>query len=41
MPDFTRHREFADKLGRHGLANEDVAKVCADNWLRVFAAARC
>jgi membrane dipeptidase len=40
MPDFTRHQEFADKLRRSGLSEDDVAKVCAGNWLRVFAAAR-
>jgi membrane dipeptidase len=40
MPDFTRHAEFADKLRRSGLSEADVAKVCAGNWLRVFAAAR-
>ena len=40
MPDFSRHREFADKLRRYGLSETDVAKVCAGNWLRVFAAAR-
>jgi membrane dipeptidase len=40
MPDFTRHREFADKLRRHGLSEDEVAKVCAGNWLRVFAEAR-
>jgi membrane dipeptidase len=40
MPDFSRHREFAEKLRRHGLAEDEVAKVCAGNWLRVFAAAR-
>jgi membrane dipeptidase len=40
MPDFTRHREFADKLGRAGLAPAEVAKVCAGNWLRVFGQVR-
>jgi microsomal dipeptidase-like Zn-dependent dipeptidase len=40
MPDFSRHAEFADRLRRAGLSEADVAKVCAGNWLRVFAAAR-
>jgi len=40
MPDFSRHPEFAARLGAHGLSEEEVAKVCAGNWLRVFRAAR-
>jgi membrane dipeptidase len=40
MPDFSRHREFADRLAASGLSPDEVEKICAGNWLRVFAAAR-
>ena len=40
MPDFTRHKDIAGALLARGLSAEDVAKVCAGNWLRVFRAAR-
>ncbi|MBS0560159.1 MAG: membrane dipeptidase [Proteobacteria bacterium] len=40
MPDFRRHPEFAARLRAAGLSEEEVGKVCAGNWLRVFRAAR-
>lgn len=40
MPDFSRHHEIADALRHHGMTEEEVTKVCAGNWLRVFRAAR-
>jgi membrane dipeptidase len=40
MPDFTRHHEIATALRDRGLTADEVAKVCAGNWLRVFRAVR-
>lgn len=40
MPDFSRHPQIADALRNGGLTAEEAAKICAGNWLRVFAAAR-
>jgi membrane dipeptidase len=40
MPDFSRHHEIADALRRHGMTHDEVTKVCAGNWLRVFRAVR-
>ena len=40
MPDFSRHPAIAEALLTGGLNAEEVAKVCAGNWLRVFRAAR-
>jgi len=40
MPDFSRHPEIAAALRERGLTADEVAKVCAGNWLRVFKAVR-
>ena len=40
MPDFSRHQEIAAAMRDHGMTAEEVAKVCAGNWLRVFRAVR-
>ncbi len=40
LPDFSRHRQIAAALRDHGLTADEVAKICAGNWLRVFRAAR-
>jgi membrane dipeptidase len=40
LPDFSRHREIAAAMRDHGMTAEEVAKVCAGNWLRVFRAVR-
>jgi len=40
LPDFARHRQIADELRDRGMTAEEVAKVCAGNWLRVFRAVR-
>jgi membrane dipeptidase len=40
MPDFARHQEIAAALRDRGMTDEEVAKVCAGNWLRVFRAVR-
>lgn len=40
LPDFSRHGEIAAALRNHGLTEDEVAKVCAGNWLRVFQAVR-
>jgi membrane dipeptidase len=40
MPDFSRHGGIAAALRARGISEEDVAKICAGNWLRVFRAAR-
>ena len=40
LPDFSRHQEIAAALRRHGMTEDEVAKVCAGNWLRVFRAVR-
>lgn len=40
MPDFSRHREIATALRARGMTEDEVTKVCAGNWLRVFRAVR-
>ncbi len=40
MPDFSRHHEIPDALRRHGMTQDEVMKVCAGNWLRVFRTVR-
>jgi membrane dipeptidase len=40
LPDFARHRQIADALRDRGMTAEEVAKVCAGNWLRVFRTVR-
>lgn len=40
LPDFARHPEIAAALRDRGMTAEEVAKVCAGNWLRVFRAVR-
>ena len=40
MPDFSRHAEIAEALRSRGMTEDEVAKICAGNWLRVFRAAR-
>jgi membrane dipeptidase len=40
MPDFSRHAELADALRSSGMTEDEVTKVCAGNWLRVFSAVR-
>jgi len=40
MPDFTRHKDIATALREGGLNAEEVAKVCAGNWLRVLREVR-
>jgi membrane dipeptidase len=40
LPDFARHCEIAAALRERGMTAEEVAKVCAGNWLRVFRAVR-
>jgi hypothetical protein len=40
LPDFSRHRQIAAALRDHGLTADEVAKICAGNWLRVFRAVR-
>ncbi|MSP31131.1 MAG: peptidase M19 [Acetobacteraceae bacterium] len=40
MPDFSRHIAIAAALREGGLNAEDIQKVCSENWLRVFRAAR-
>jgi membrane dipeptidase len=40
MPDFSRHAEIADALRARGMSEDEVTKVCAGNWLRVFRAVR-
>ena len=40
MPDFSRHAEIAAALRARGMTEDEVAKVCAGNWLRVFQAVR-
>lgn len=40
MPDFSRHAEIAAALRARGMTEEEVTKVCAGNWLRVFQAVR-
>ena len=40
LPGFARHGEIALALQQRGMTAEEVAKVCAGNWLRVFRAVR-
>jgi membrane dipeptidase len=40
LPDFSHHPDIAAALRDHGLTEDDVTKVCAGNWLRVFRAVR-
>jgi membrane dipeptidase len=40
MPDFSRHPEIVAALQDHGLTQQEVDKVCSDNWLRVLRAVR-
>lgn len=40
MPTFARHHELAEALRARGMTAAEVEKVCAGNWLRVFAAVR-
>jgi membrane dipeptidase len=40
MPNFSRHPEIAAALRDRGLNQEEIAKVCSDNWLRVFRSVR-
>jgi membrane dipeptidase len=40
MPDFARHKDIPAALAARGLNAAEIEKVCAGNWLRVFAATR-
>lgn len=40
MPDFSRHREILAALRDRGLTEEEIWKVSAGNWLRVFREVR-
>ena len=40
MPNFVRHQEIAAAMRARGMTEDEVAKVCAGNWLRVFRAVR-
>jgi membrane dipeptidase len=40
LPDFSRHQEIAAALRERGMTEDEVSKVCAGNWLRVFRAVR-
>ena len=40
LPDFSRHPQIEAALRDRGMTADEVAKVCAGNWLRVFRAAR-
>jgi membrane dipeptidase len=40
LPDFSRHHEIAAALCNQGMTEDEVDKVCAGNWLRVFRAVR-
>lgn len=40
MPDFSRHQQIAAALRDRGMTEDEVEKVCAGNWLRVFRATR-
>ena len=40
LPDFSRHRQIAEALRQRGMTEDEVAKVCAGNWLRVFRSVR-
>jgi membrane dipeptidase len=40
LPDFSRHPQIEAALRDRGMTEDEVAKVCAGNWLRVFRAVR-
>jgi membrane dipeptidase len=40
LPGFLRHPEIAAALRERGMTEDEVTKVCAGNWLRVFRAVR-
>jgi membrane dipeptidase len=40
MPHFSRHAEIAAALRARSMTEDEVAKICAGNWLRVFSAVR-
>ena len=40
MLDCIRHPEVAAALRVRGLTEDDVTKICAGNWLRVFRVVR-
>ena len=40
MPDFGRHPEIPAALRERGMTEDEVVKVCAGNWLRVFREVR-
>jgi len=40
LPDFSRHREIVAAMRARGMSEQDIAKVCSGNWLRVFRAVR-
>lgn len=40
MPGFLRHHELREALEKRGMTADEVEKVCAGNWLRVFGAVR-
>ncbi len=40
LPDFSRHHEIAAALRGRGMTEDEVAKVCAGNWMRVFRTVR-
>jgi membrane dipeptidase len=40
LPDFSRHQEIAAALRKRGMTEDEVEKVCAGNWLRVFRSVR-
>ncbi|HVC62888.1 MAG TPA: membrane dipeptidase [Acetobacteraceae bacterium] len=40
LPDFSRHQQIAAALRDRGMTEDEVEKVCAGNWLRVFGAVR-
>ncbi len=40
LPDFSRHQQIAAALRERGMTEDEVKKVCAGNWLRVFRAVR-
>jgi membrane dipeptidase len=40
LPDFSRHQEIVAAMRTRGMSEQDIAKVCSGNWLRVFRAVR-
>jgi membrane dipeptidase len=40
MADFSRHHELSEALRGRGMSEAEVERVCAGNWLRVFADVR-